>query len=613
MKSWSKNNISKVRNDTKSRLDHVKFISRSFRLFNLFVALFQHCFIKFILLVKGLFISTIIVITLAIFKRYRNIYLREILAFSSSPSRLHRVLPHSHSSVRFVNFEKATRLFSVDFAIHSTMSRMICTLYGAVLNYLCLREMYPEARYLLGRIKNRNLSEWKQCFSTSIEIREKQNLICDFHDFQNGISLIDHSKPNSVETTICSSEHFRISNLNDRIILENQKSLVSKKKHTIPLLYLQNKEPKKKVVLAPKTQVSGHIHVFDEANIDTARRVSFNFLCDEILLHPNIDFRCLASNFTAVLHAQDVIANRKPFLQQFSSSSLQFPNDIRSSLFFNSLITSNFDDRWVIDLPANEQVRKKKWTVLSGHGENYHHFLFEVIGSVILQNKKSLLNKKLTFASNSEHLKPWQSELFSYVLKRDKHEILPVNSEFHLGMANTQYVNSSFTSYPNPKNIVHPSIFSAIRECTISNNVPIVKGKRVAFFRNGNRGVEKSTEKKIKEILLKADFLLIDGANHTVTEQIALVRDAEIFCSFAGASFANAAFVHKNAKVIKIATASHFRHSFSSLVQLLNLKFYLILVDEVRILKNANPIWVNYMMKINVKNFERQIKSIIKE
>ena len=239
-------------------------------------------------------------------------------------------------------------------------------------------------------------------------------------------------------------------------------------------------------------------------------------------------------------------------------------------------------------------------------GNNYFHFLFDIVPKLLLLEKKRELNNIDYFYIPGKH--KWQKKIMSVFGISDKslmnsQKYRHIKSTSLLAMDHPWY-NKGFTN--NEFNHIPNWIIYAIREKFLKYSKKFDISERVFIDRSDSYYSHCKLINNIETI----EFLKTKGFNSyklselDFFEQIYLFNNSKIIIGPHGAGFANIVFSKKDSKIIEIAPKNHSEEYYRKLSKILNLKYEKIYTENFE----ANN-KVAGDIKLNILNLEKILKS----
>jgi hypothetical protein len=212
---------------------------------------------------------------------------------------------------------------------------------------------------------------------------------------------------------------------------------------------------------------------------------------------------------------------------------------------------------------TNRLKKKLKGSILSliqgGSGNNYFHFLFDIIPKILLLEKKNLLNKIDLFLVPD--IKNWQKTILSNFGISEKQ--LLNSSKFRHIEAEKIYavdhlwymkgiVQDEITNIPN-------WIIYALREKFLRYSKKIPIADKIFIDRSDSvfNHCKLVNNEEIKEYLIKNNFKSYQISKLNFFEQINLFKNAKIIVGPHGAAFSNIIFSNPGLKIVELIPKSH--------------------------------------------------------
>ena len=255
-----------------------------------------------------------------------------------------------------------------------------------------------------------------------------------------------------------------------------------------------------------------------------------------------------------------------------------------------------------------KKIKGKVFNLCQGaSGDNYFHFIFDILPKIYLLNSKIDL-KKVDYFYVSDP-KKWQIKIFGILginkkkllsSKKYKHilaeEIYAVDHPWY----NKGYVQKNCQKIP--KWIVHKN-----RKLFLNNNKKNNTNKKIFLDRSDSKynHCQIKNLKDIKKLILEKKFKIYKPEILSFEQQINLFKDSSIIIGAHGAALSNIIFCKPGTKVIEIIPADHPNRKAERVSKILKLRYF-------RIKTKPDNFDANYPFRIslNKKNLG-SIKKII--
>jgi hypothetical protein len=351
-------------------------------------------------------------------------------------------------------------------------------------------------------------------------------------------------------------------------------------------------------VLAKSKNYKGGIFVYEDGR---KRKIPYDFSSGEISLINFPEVRFLSTYCGACVFQDKILLD-----------SFIYNKDNRIAMFFSKYFDSDFE-KFVETFDLNNfKNQASKVIILGGVSENYFHFWLDVIGSYLLIKKmlgeEKIKDYKVVFSCLSDKIPKFIKEILDLLDIKTGDEI-----DLRKKRIDTwQFTDSLSTGISTSCNIPSSHVIKIIRDAVFKKEeYTIRKNKRIFFIRLGYRGIKKEEEKKAIQIAEKFGFLCLNPAKMSVSDQIEVLKDCEVFMSIVGASCTNFIFAPKRCKFIMIGSAKWFRHTFTSFSHTLEGELHLILSELENEFTFSLGNWHRHNMRFPMSNFEKSLEKII--
>jgi capsular polysaccharide biosynthesis protein len=252
----------------------------------------------------------------------------------------------------------------------------------------------------------------------------------------------------------------------------------------------------------------------------------------------------------------------------------------------------------VLNLGTPSFIKKIKGKVFNlsqgDSGNNYFHFIFDIIPKIYLINSKiNLKNIDYFYVSDP---KKWQIKIFK-ILGINKKKLLSSKKNNHIfadeiysvdhPWYNKGYIQKNVKKIP--KWIIHHN-----RKIFLNNSKNILK-KKIFLDRSQSKynHCQINNLNDIQNLLLRKNFELCKPEYLSFEKQINLFKNSSIIIGAHGAAFSNIIFCKSNTKIIEIIPANHPNRKCERISKILKLRYFRI----ETIPDNSD---INYPFKINL-------------
>ncbi|WP_161791842.1 glycosyltransferase family 61 protein [Candidatus Jidaibacter acanthamoebae] len=269
----------------------------------------------------------------------------------------------------------------------------------------------------------------------------------------------------------------------------------------------------------------------------------------------------------------------------------------------------NFDKKFaIVELPNRINTQKIKNIVLyiPTHYNNYYHFIYEFIASLLYFLTATTLPKKVKILVPP--LLGWQKQLLSYWGVGDLN-FLELSRKENI-IFNKLIILSNVSRSLLPSSIATANLANIQRKYTSSLIVSAYR-KRYFLIRKGYDRKMDNWSNVIK-VLKKFDFILIKPEDFSPVELTEIFSNAEVIASQGGAALSNIIFAPSNIKVIILASYDHYQPTYNILASSLKQKSYVVYTEGVS-LPCRYYLWSPSELLINKRSFEKAIKDILSD
>ena len=281
-----------------------------------------------------------------------------------------------------------------------------------------------------------------------------------------------------------------------------------------------------------------------------------------------------------------------------SKASFQHIDNELKDFSFNSSLTKGTPR-------FKKKFRGKIFNLIQGgSGNNYFHFIFDLIPKIYLLNK-SLSLESIDYFYVPE-IKKWQKKIYSLFNINeskliDSRKFRHIEGDLILAVSHPWYFKGDI--HTETKNIP-----KWIVDCNRNKFLPLVKkfnnNKKIFLDRSSSHHnhcqIEDNDE--IINLLLNKDFKSYKVEELDIQEQIYLFNEASVVVGAHGAAFTNIIFCKPTTKIIELIPKSHPSKKCERLSKILNLKYFKVETED-----NNNE--KNFPFRISLK--EKNLKEIM--
>jgi len=255
---------------------------------------------------------------------------------------------------------------------------------------------------------------------------------------------------------------------------------------------------------------------------------------------------------------------------------------------------------------VKKKIRGKVLSLVQGaSGNNYFHFLFDIVSKLILLDKNDLLKHMDYFLVPD--LQNWQLQILSnFGISRKKilnsEKIRHLEADMVYALDHIWY-NKGFVQ-EEINNIPEWVIFSLI-EKFLSCATKFKASERVFIDRSDSiyNHCKLINNIEIAEYLEKYNFKSYQVSKLNFFEQIYLFNNAKVIIGPHGAAFTNVIFSNKGLKLVELIPKNHKSIKCRKFSEILNFDYKRIELDTVKNLKGD--------MKISILELEKILKKIL--
>jgi len=255
---------------------------------------------------------------------------------------------------------------------------------------------------------------------------------------------------------------------------------------------------------------------------------------------------------------------------------------------------------------VKKKIRGKVLSLLQGaSGNNYFHFLFDIVSKLILLDKNNLL-KQIDYVLVPD-IQNWQLQILSkFGISKKKllnsKEMRHLEADMIYALDHIWY-NKGFVQ-EEIKNIPEWVIFS-LKEKFLSCSMQFEASERVFIDRSDSiyNHCKLINNIEIAKYLEKYNFKSYQVSKLNFFEQIYLFNNAKIIIGPHGAAFTNIIFSNKGLKLVELIPKNHKSIKCKRFSEILNFDYKRVELDTMR---NGNG-----DMKISILELEKILKTIL--
>ena len=241
-----------------------------------------------------------------------------------------------------------------------------------------------------------------------------------------------------------------------------------------------------------------------------------------------------------------------------------------------------------------------------GSGNNYFHFIFDIIPKIyLLINKKKLNEIDYYYLTNP---KRWQIEILKILgIKDDKILDSKIYNHIHaeeIYAVDHPWYEKGYIQYnlnKLPKWIMHENRKTFLKSITKNRNKRIFLDRSNSSFNHCQ--IENLDE--ITKLALRKKIKTYKPEQLSFKNQIKLFNNSSLVIGAHGAAFTNIIFCRPNTKIIEIIPSDHPNQKCKRISKVLNLNYY-----RIKTTPNNSDINFPFKIKLNKKNLN-QIEKII--
>ena len=228
---------------------------------------------------------------------------------------------------------------------------------------------------------------------------------------------------------------------------------------------------------------------------------------------------------------------------------------------FSPNILAYSGDRALLGLPRGLAV-VREGIVLPGAYFNYYHFLFEALGSLLLNP----IRRRYNLVTDTP-LQQWQSTLFQ--------KTLGYVPEVTIAPNGVEIENATALPLPSRHNIPSPKAIKTLRE-KLSKHLPEpLPGKRLYLSRRKVDAGRKINDTSLASLLKEFGISYCDPGEMTIDEQIETFKDVEMIVAPQGAALSNLIFCPRQTVVVGMSSPNHHSECFTTIAAVIGQPYIL--------------------------------------
>ncbi|CEG09075.1 Capsular polysaccharide biosynthesis protein [Afipia felis] len=252
---------------------------------------------------------------------------------------------------------------------------------------------------------------------------------------------------------------------------------------------------------------------------------------------------------------------------------------------FSPNILAYSGDRALLGLPRGLAV-VHEGVVLPGAYFNYYHFLFEALGSLLLNPVRRGYN-----LVTDAPLKQWQSTLFQ--------KTLGYVPEVTIAPNGVEIENATALPLPSRHNVPSPKAIMALREKLSKHHPEPLPGKRLYLSRRKVDAGRKINDTNLKSLLNEFGISYCDPGEMSIDEQIETFKDAEMIVAPQGAALSNLIFCPRQTVVVGMSSPNHHSECFTTIAAVIG-QPYILSLSPTQTIPRAFFVWSVFEVDIDL-------------
>lgn len=263
---------------------------------------------------------------------------------------------------------------------------------------------------------------------------------------------------------------------------------------------------------------------------------------------------------------------------------------------------SDFKDHdafWLWKYPQLIRTSSRVASLVAVAPENYYHWLFDTLPRLHLLEKAGVRPETYIVCDD----RPFQRETLERAGIGSEQRIL-ADANLHLS-ADPLCV----PSLPGEVGLMPKWACRYLAE-TFGVTEP-GPARRIYLARGAVNYRQVTNEKEVQRLLCQWDFTIVDPAQHSVAEQAALMKGAEIIVAPHGAAMTNLVFASAGAKVIEILSPIYVNPMYSYLASQVGVDYYYLIGEGERPAEGVDPHRVGAHIEVNLDQLDQLLRQIV--